>query len=157
MSIISIDDRDVINNYHTNNIVNVDYKEYLARLKIENPLCNILHLGLLQFKIEFPDIECTGLDITTLFNIPFPHQLNLMELKHTDANYIDSTDSFGYSLSHRYNNMWVVLLSINETFAYDILDEYIGYVYNQTQYRLITNSTNLDHVSINIILQIRGI
>lgn len=162
MALIDIDDRDTIHNYYRvkeDHIADVPaliniYKDWLLRLKAELPAsCIVNHLGSGRYKIDLPTITCTGADVTTIFNIPFMHQINKMEMKHTDSANADSSNLLDYAVSHRHHpNLWLLLLDIVGSPASDIIDEYIDYYMGRGEYRIVTNSniTELLHVSVYI-------
>ena len=155
MGIIDIDDRDVINNFYAQ----ADPKtlqRYLNSLKSENKTANVINLGEGRFKIDLPGITCTGSDVTTLFQIPFMHVLEKLEIKHVDSVYADSVDALTYSLFHRMLNLWLLLYSINDTFASDIIDEYVGYYHERGQYKLSSNSTNTNIILISVYIRYTG-
>ena len=156
MGIIDIDDRDVINNYYAQ----ADPKtlqRYLNSLKSENKTANIVNLGEGRFKIDLPAIVCTGADVTTLFQIPFMHVLEKLEIKHVDSVYADSIDALTYSLSHRMNpNQWLIILAIIESLSSNIVDEFVNFRHERGQYKIISNSTNTDIILMSVYLRYTG-
>ena len=158
MGLIDIDDRDVYNYYQTNQVGQPQkFKEWLGRLKAELPGSIVNHLGDGIFKIDFPAITCTGVSVTTIFNIPFMHQFQKMEIKHVDSANADSVNLLNYSVSHRHHpNLWMLLLNVINSIASDIIDEYIGYFMDRGNYKLITNSTNTELLHISMYIRVTG-
>jgi len=161
---IDVDDRDTINYFGgpqgpvMAKEISEKFKEWLVRLESEVPTgSTVEHLGTGRYKIVLPVITCSGSDITTIINIPFMHQIQKMEFKHTDSSNDDSIDAFDYSVSHRYPpTMWLLLLNIVDSVASDIIDEYIDYYMSRGEYRLVTNSTNTNKVFANLYIRITG-
>ena len=156
MGIIDIDDRDVYNYYQ----VQADpltFQKYLNSLKSENKTANIVNLGEGRYKLDLPAIVCTGADVTTLFQIPFMHMLDKIELKHTDINGIDSTDSLQFSLSHRiYPNLWIMMSHISNLVDSDLIFVYNDYRYERGQYLINITSTNTTKVYLAIYIKFTG-
>ena len=156
MGLIDIDDRDVYNYYQ----VQADpltFQKYLNSLKSENKTANIVNLGEGRFKLDLPAIVCTGADVTTLFQIPFMHVLEKLEIKHVDAAYADSIDAMTYSLSHRMNpNLWLIVLSVINSISSDIIDEYANFRHERGQYKILSNSTNTDIILMSVYLRYTG-
>lgn len=144
MALINIDDRDVINNFY-DNASKQKSKEWLQRLKSELPTSrvNYIHNGL--FKIDLPVIISTGSDVEILFNIPFMHELQKMELKHTDTNLVDSNNTLDYSLQKSsLSNTLSYIHQISNVAASDMYDEYSKNYNERCQYLFITNTINTD-------------
>lgn len=160
MGFIDIDDRDVFNYYETGiagTPIAAKFKEWLGRLKAENLTARINNLGGGTFKIDLPVITCTGSDVQTLFNIPFMHIFEKMELKHVDSSDADSTDALTYSVSHQqYPNLWLIFLAVVNSIKADIVDEFVNYRHEQGQYLFITNSTNTDKLYIALYIKVTG-
>ena len=156
MGLIDIDDRDVYNYYQ----VQADpltFQKYLNSLKSENKTANIVNLGEGRFKLDLPAIVCTGADVTTLFQIPFMHVLEKLEIKHVDSVYADSIDALTYSLSHRMNpNLWLIVLSVINSISSDIIDEYANFRHERGQYKILSNSTNTDIILMSVYLRYTG-
>ena len=152
MGLINIDDRDTTNNYYTHNEAN--HKIQLDLLKSELKTSRVNHLGYGRFKIDLPVIPCTGSDVEILFNIPFMHELQKMEIKHTDSSDADSIDSFDYSLQKRtQENLLFYIHNITDIVVSDMYDEFVGYYHERCQYRLVSNTTNTDKLYISIFIQ----
>jgi len=163
MALFEIDDRDTVNNYYemADKIAAVPatkYKEWMGRLKAENPKAVINHLGSGIFKLDLEAITCTGADVTTRFNIPFMHDMKKMEIKHTDSAKADSVNALSYTVNHRHHpNLWLLLLNVTATTASDIIDEYIEYYMQSGEYKLVTNTTNTEKLYISVYINIKGV
>ena len=156
IGLIHIDDRDVINNYYAQ----ADPKtlqRYLNSLKSENKTANVSNLGEGRFKIDLPGITCTGADVTTLFQIPFMHVFEKLEIKHVNSAYADSIDAMSYSVSHRMNpNLWLIVLTVIDSVSSDIIDEYANFRHERGQYKIISNSTNTDIILMSVYIRYTG-
>jgi len=162
MGLIDIDDRDVINYYGNTSgeapePVGDKFKEWLGILKGEMPTSVINHLGAGRYKIDMPVVTCTGSDVTTVFNVPFMHKFQKMDIKHVDAAKADSNNPLDYTVSHRHHpNLWLMLLDITDSIASDIIDEYIDYNMDRGEYRIVSDSTNTELLYISVYIRLTG-
>ena len=129
----------------------------LSRIRSENPLARVNHLGDGRFKLDLPVITATGAAVETIFNIPYMHRLGRMEWKHVDAALGDSSDSLDYSVSHRHHpGLWILILAITGTVASDLIDEYTGYIFEKGEYKVLTDIIATDLLYLSVYLQITG-
>ena len=148
----------------------VEYNGYLPKpversqksKEIEIALGNIIknssikYLGDNIFKIDMVAITCSGANVTTIFNVPYMHELIRMDTKHTDSADADSADALNYSLSHRhFLKLWMLYIAVVGETASDIIDEYEDYPVEAGEYKLISNSTNTDLLYISLYLQMK--
>lgn len=130
----------------------------LSRLRAENPLARINHLGNGRYKLDLPKITATGADVETIFNIPYMHAMERMETKHVDSALADSSNSYDYSVSHRHHpGLWILILAITGSTASDIIDEYQGYVFEKGEFKLTTNTTATELLYISAYIKITGV
>ena len=108
------------------------------------PGANIRFLGHGHFSVTLDVIAQTGADVTTLLDIPFPHELTTILVKHTDANRADSTDAKTVTFNHRYDNLWFNIWKINAGVAPDTYGKFTETFKLPGQYQIVSNTTNLD-------------
>ena len=108
------------------------------------PGANIRFLGHGHFSVTLDVISQTGADVTTLLNIPFPHELTTITVKHTTAAGVDSNNAETVTFNHRYGNLWFNVWTINAGTASDIYGKFTDMFKLPGQYQIISNTTNLD-------------
>ena len=123
------------------------------------PLANIpgaalRFLGHGHFEVTLDVIPQTGADVTTVLDIPFPHALTTIIVKHTDANGVDSTDAKTVAFNHRYGNLWFNVWTIAAGIAPDTYGKFTEMYKLPGQYQIVSNTTNLDLLHITFELYV---
>ena len=155
MSFISIDDRDVINNYYAD-ISSKKLTEQLNRLKAENIGCAVTNLGENRYKITLPVVTCNGGNVISYFMIPYMHEFERMDIKHVTSAGADSTDTLQYNISYRLNTHWMLLSDDVATHS-DIIDEFQKVFLERSQYRIISNSVITNTLTVSIYVRVTGL
>lgn len=108
------------------------------------PGANIRFLGHGHFSVTLNVIPQTGADVTTILDIPFPHELTTIIVKHTDGSNVDSNDAETIVFNHRYGNLWFNVWTINAGTASDTYGKFTDMFKLPGQYQIVSNTTNLD-------------
>lgn len=154
MSLIHIDDRDT---YNYAAVPLPKFKGWLDALKSENGLSKVTNLGEGRYKLDLPAITCTGVDVDTLFQIPFMHVLEKVEVKHVDISDVDSNDVLSYFLFHKHHpNLWFLFLTVENNVASDSLDDYANFRHERGQYKLTSNTTLTDKLFVAVYVRATG-
>ena len=113
------------------------------------PGATIKFLGHGHFLVTLDVIAQTGSAVTTLFDIPFGHELTTISVKHTDASNANSSDAQTTIFNHRYGgNLWFNIWTISGGTAADTYGKFTDAYMLPGQYQIITNTTNTDKLFI---------
>lgn len=157
MALIYIEDNDVTNHYNSFNVSLTKFKEWMDTLKSENNQAKVTNLGEGRYKVDLPVISCTGSDVETLFQIPFMHVLEKVEMKHTDILNANSIDELAYYIYHKQHpNLWFLFVTVEQSIASDILDDYANFVHERGQYKLISNTSATDKLFVAVYIRATG-
>lgn len=100
-------------------------------------------------------IVATGSEVTTTFNIPFPHKLLKVEVKHTDKDNVNSTDALSWELIREMvsgvNISMVHYVSSTDSDFIETFGE--EFVYPAKSYQFKQNTTNTDRVYVIFTIQ----
>lgn len=118
------------------------------------PGAAIRFLGHGHFKVTLDVIPQTGADVTTTLDIPFPHELTTITVKHTDGSNVDSNDAQTVTFNHRYGNLWFNVWRINAGTASDTYGKFTDMIKLPGQYQIVSNTTNLDLLHITFELYV---
>ena len=110
----------------------------------EIPGAALRFLGHGHFLVTLDVIPQTGGDVTTLFNIPFAHELTTITVKHTDGSNVDSNDVETIAFSKRYGNLWFNFWTIAAGIASSTQGKFTDSYILPGQYQIVSNTTNLD-------------
>ena len=108
------------------------------------PGAAIRFLGHGHFLVTLDVIAQTGADVTTLFNIPFAHELTTITVKHTDGSNVDSSDAETVTFNKRYGNLWFNFWTITASVASSTQGKFTDSYVLPGQYQIVSNTTNLD-------------
>lgn len=110
----------------------------------EIPGAALRFLGHGHFLITLDVIPQTGADVTTLFNIPFAHELTTITVKHTNATNVDSSDAETVTFNKRYGNLWFNFWTIAAGVASSVQGKFTDSYILPGQYQIVSNTTNTD-------------
>ena len=110
----------------------------------EIPGAKLRFLGHGHFQVTLDVIAQTGADVTTLINIPFPHELTTITVKHTDGSNVDSNDAETVKFNKRQGNLWFNFWTITAGIASSTLGKFTDSYVLPGQYQIVSNTTNLD-------------
>lgn len=100
-------------------------------------------------------IAMTGSVVNTDIKLQYNFRLVRIELKHTDTNKADSTDSLSATISRKKYGLWNVLAQ-NTAIVKADADFLFGETYEflQTELRLALNTTSTDRIYVVIVIQL---
>jgi hypothetical protein len=100
-------------------------------------------------------IGATGSDVITVFNIPFPHKLLKVEVKHTNSSNVDSTDALTWELVREMvSGLNVSMVSYTASVSSDFIETFgEEFVYPAKSYQFKQNTTNTDRVYVIFTIQ----
>lgn len=109
----------------------------------------------LSLRLPAMYIEQTGSNVVIDLSVPFPHRLQRIEIKHTDASNVDSVVPTALTVAHSKNSLLFFTIVKHSTLIATDLTEEFGedYSYAESIYRFTTNTTNTHRIYVKFYVQ----